>query len=109
MSLTKLTDLIKKHQIKFIDFRFIDLPGLWQHFSVTTSEINEGLFSDGIGFDGSSIRGFQEIHESDMVLLPDVDTAFVDPFCQIPTLSVPVMSWNQGLSLTHVVPGISRK
>jgi len=88
MSLTKLTDLIKKHQIKFIDFRFIDLPGLWQHFSVTTSEINEGLFSDGIGFDGSSIRGFQEIHESDMVLLPDVDTAFVDPFCQIPTLSV---------------------
>lgn len=88
MSLTKFKELIKKHNIKIIDFRFVDMPGLWQHFSVTTDEINQGLFDNGIGFDGSSIRGFQEIHESDMVLLPDVDTAFVDPFTRFPTLNV---------------------
>lgn len=88
MSLAKLQDLIKKHGIKIVDFRFIDMPGLWQHFSVTTDEINEGLFADGIGFDGSSIRGFQEIQESDMVLLPDSDSAFVDPYLEIPTLAV---------------------
>ncbi|MEE8054483.1 MAG: type I glutamate--ammonia ligase [Gammaproteobacteria bacterium] len=88
MSLAKLQDLIKKHGIKIVDFRFIDMPGLWQHFSVTTDEINEGLFADGIGFDGSSIRGFQEIQESDMVLLPDSDSSFVDPYLEIPTLAV---------------------
>ncbi|MEE9287704.1 MAG: glutamine synthetase beta-grasp domain-containing protein, partial [Gammaproteobacteria bacterium] len=88
MSLAKLQDLIKKHGIKIVDFRFIDMPGLWQHFSVTLDEINEGLFADGIGFDGSSIRGFQEIQESDMVLLPDSDSAFVDPYLEIPTLAV---------------------
>ncbi|MCI0401808.1 MAG: type I glutamate--ammonia ligase [Gammaproteobacteria bacterium] len=88
MSLAKLQDLIKKHGIKIVDLRFTDVPGLWQHFSVTTDEINEGLFADGIGFDGSSIRGFQEIHESDMVLLPDADSAFVDPYFGFPTLAV---------------------
>ena len=88
MSLAKLQDLIKQHGIKIVDFRFIDMPGLWQHFSVTLDEINEGLFADGIGFDGSSIRGFQEIQESDMVLLPDSDSAFVDPYLEIPTLAV---------------------
>ncbi len=86
MSLAKLKDLIKKNNIKMVDFRFVDLPGLWQHFSTTTDEINKGLFDEGIGFDGSSIRGFKEIQESDMVLLPDVDTAFVDPFFDHPTL-----------------------
>ncbi|MFQ5659069.1 MAG: type I glutamate--ammonia ligase [Gammaproteobacteria bacterium] len=88
MSLSKLKELIKRHNINIIDYKFTDMPGLWQHFSTTTDEVNKGLFDDGIGFDGSSIRGFQEIQESDMVLLPDVDTAFVDPFCKIPTLSV---------------------
>ncbi|MGH8119096.1 MAG: type I glutamate--ammonia ligase [Gammaproteobacteria bacterium] len=97
MSLVKLRELIKKHKIKIIDFRFVDMPGLWQHFSVTVDEINQGLFDDGIGFDGSSIRGFQEIHESDMVLLPDVDTAFVDPFCQFPTLNVICDVYEPGL------------
>ena len=97
MSLVKFKELIKKHKIKIIDFRFIDMPGLWQHFSVTADEINQGLFDDGIGFDGSSIRGFQEIHESDMVLLPDVDTAFVDPFCQFPTLDVICDVYEPGL------------
>jgi glutamine synthetase len=62
--------------VKMIDFKFIDLPGLWQHFSIPVEEFVEDLFSEGIGFDGSSIRGFQKIHESDMLLLPDPDTAF---------------------------------
>jgi glutamine synthetase len=88
MSLAKLQELIQKHNIKIVDFRFTDLPGLWQHFSVTTDEVNEGLFQEGIGFDGSSIRGFQEIQESDMILMPDADTAFIDPFSSIPTLCV---------------------
>jgi glutamine synthetase len=80
--------LIESRGIEVIDLRFTDLPGLWQHFSVTLPEITPGLFEDGIGFDGSSIRGFQEIHESDMLLKPDCTTAFVDPFCARPTLAL---------------------
>jgi glutamine synthetase len=74
--------------VKMVDLKFIDLPGLWQHFSIPVEELNEGLFADGIGFDGSSIRGFQKIHESDMLLLPDPDTSFLDPACTIPTLTL---------------------
>ncbi|MDW3689444.1 glutamine synthetase beta-grasp domain-containing protein, partial [Cupriavidus sp. CV2] len=59
-----------------------------QHFSITLPEVNDDLFTSGIGFDGSSIRGFQEIHESDMLVRPDPATAFVDPFCETPTLSI---------------------
>lgn len=71
-----------------VDLKFVDLPGIWQHFSFTVDELNEDLFTEGIGFDGSSIRGFQEIHESDMLLIPDPNTAVVDPFCSIPTLTM---------------------
>src|SRR5947209_15493651 len=78
----------KDLQVKMVDFKFIDLPGLWQHFSIPVEEFAEELFTEGIGFDGSSIRGFQKINESDMLLLPDPDTAFLDPACTIPTLSV---------------------
>jgi glutamine synthetase len=78
----------KDLQVKMVDFKFIDLPGLWQHFSIPVEELVEDLFTDGIGFDGSSIRGFQKINESDMLLLPDPDTAFLDPACTIPTLSI---------------------
>src|SRR3982074_3823532 len=74
--------------VKIVDFKFIDLPGLWQHFSIPVEEFLEDLFSEGLGFDGSSIRRFQKINESDMLLLPDADTAFLDPACKIPTLSV---------------------
>src|SRR3954469_23599129 len=81
-------DQAKDLQVKMVDFKFIDLPGLWQHFSIPVEEFNESLFSEGIGFDGSSIRGFQKINESDMLLLPDADTAFLDPACTIPTLSI---------------------
>ena len=72
--------------IKVVDFRFVDLPGTWQHFSVPLSGFEEDVFTDGIGFDGSSIRGFQAINESDMLLIPDPDSATVDPVLQVPTL-----------------------
>ncbi|MGH8689877.1 MAG: type I glutamate--ammonia ligase [Burkholderiales bacterium] len=81
-------DLIDKNGIQIVDLRFTDLPGLWQHFSIALPEVSAELFADGIGFDGSSIRGFQEIHESDMLLKPDPGTAFIDPMCQVPTLAI---------------------
>ena len=63
--------MAKEKGAKIVDLRFIDLPGLWQHFSIPVSELSEGIFEDGLGFDGSSIRGFQTINESDMLLIPD--------------------------------------
>src|SRR5437867_2684840 len=71
-----------------VDLRFTDLPGTWQHFSVPLKELTEALFQEGIGFDGSSIRGFQAIHESDMLLFPDPASAFLDPCLEVPTLSL---------------------
>jgi glutamine synthetase len=84
----QVIDLVREHRIEIVDLKFTDLPGLWQHFSITLPEVHEGLFEDGIGFDGSSIRGFQEIQESDMLLKPDPTTAFIDPANEIPTLSL---------------------
>ena len=78
--------LAKDNNIKMIDFRFIDLPGLWQHYSIPAHRLNEALFEEGIGFDGSSIRGFAEIQESDMLVFPDPDSAFIDPMLEVPTL-----------------------
>jgi glutamine synthetase len=75
-------------QVKMVDFRFTDLPGVWQHFSIPARELDEEMFEDGIGFDGSSIRGFKEIHESDMLLMLDPTTAFVDPIYEVPTLAI---------------------
>ena len=80
--------LAKDAGVKIVDFRFIDLPGMWQHFSLPVEDLEDDLFSDGIGFDGSSIRGFQQIHESDMLLIADADTAVVDPVLQVPTLNI---------------------
>jgi glutamine synthetase len=71
-----------------VDVRFTDLPGTWQHFTVSMKEFDEGAFTDGLGFDGSSIRGFQAINESDMLLFPDPATAFVDPCLKVPTLAL---------------------
>lgn len=80
-------DVVKMGKdVQMVDFRFVDLPGTWQHFSIPVRELSEELFDDGVGFDGSSIRGFQEIHESDMLLLPDPSTAFIDPILEVPTL-----------------------
>jgi glutamine synthetase len=78
--------LIKEHSVQAIDMRFVDLPGLWQHFTVSRKEFAVEAFEEGLGFDGSSIRGFQEIQESDMLLMPDPATAFIDPFTAAPTL-----------------------
>jgi len=80
--------LAKKAGVKIVDLRFIDLPGMWQHFSIPVEDLEDDLFAEGIGFDGSSIRGFQQINESDMLLFPDPETAYVDPILQVPTLSI---------------------
>jgi glutamine synthetase len=80
-------DFIKKHGAKIVDFKFIDVPGMWQHTSVPAETVDENTFAHCIGFDGSSIRGFQEIQESDMVLLPEPKTVRLDNFCSIPTVS----------------------
>src|SRR5437879_727403 len=74
--------------VKMVDVKFVGLPGSWQHFSFPVGEFEEDQFSEGLGFDGSSIRGFQKIHESDMLLMMDATTAIVDPACRIPTLSL---------------------
>jgi glutamine synthetase len=79
-------ELIKKEGIELVDIRFCDLPGLMQHFTMTSEGLDEDSFKEGFGFDGSSIRGFQKIHESDMILFPDPTTAFIDPFMKTPTL-----------------------
>jgi glutamine synthetase len=80
-------DFIKKKGAKIVDFKFIDLPGMWQHTSLPADKVDADTFASGIGFDGSSIRGFQQIQESDMVLLPNPASARVDGFCNIPTVS----------------------
>ncbi len=73
---------------KVVDFKFVDVPGTWQHFTIPISQFEAGLFEDGLGFDASSIRGFQEINDSDMLVMPDANTAVVDPFGATPTLSI---------------------
>lgn len=80
--------------VEFVDLRFTDLLGSWHHLTIPISEFSESLFRDGIGFDGSSIRGFQKIHESDMLLRPDYTRAFVDPCCEVPTLSIVCDIWD---------------
>lgn len=77
---------IKEESIDIVDLRFMDFPGLWQHFSVPPREIDEDSFENGLGFDGSSIRGWQVINESDMLVKPVPETAFIDPFFQAKTL-----------------------
>jgi len=81
-------DLAKSAGIQIVDFRFIDLPGVWQHFSTPVDDLTPELFEEGLGFDGSSIRGYKQIHESDMLLLPDPTTAYVDPILKIPTIDM---------------------
>jgi len=79
---------IKDEDVKFVDVRFCDLPGVMQHFNVPAASVDKSLFEDGQMFDGSSIRGFQAIHESDMKLIPDVTTAYLDPFRAEKTLII---------------------
>jgi glutamine synthetase len=84
----EVLQLISDEGAEVVDVRFCDLPGLMQHFSMPASQLTTEMFEQGVGFDGSSIRGFQEIQESDMLLIPDPDTAFIDPFRQRKTLAI---------------------
>jgi glutamine synthetase len=80
--------VIKDNGVKMVDLKFVDFPGQWQHFTVPVTELSEDIFEVGLGFDGSSIRGWKQIHESDMLIVPDPSTVIMDPFCEIPTLSL---------------------
>ena len=84
----ELLSFIKDEGVEMVDVRFCDLPGVMQHFTVPVSSFDESVFEDGHAFDGSSIRGFQAINESDMSLFPDPTTAYVDPFRRSKTLNV---------------------
>lgn len=87
-AIEKVLKFIKENGIKYVDLKFMDFPGQWQHFTVPVTHFDEGSFEDGFGFDGSSIRGWKSIHESDMLLIPDPETMFVDLFIEQPTLSL---------------------
>src|SRR6195256_1711397 len=78
----------KKKGAKMVDIKFVDTFGTWQHFSMPISELTEEPFAEGWGFDGSSIRGWKSIEASDMLAMPDPDTAFIDPYCAVSTLSL---------------------
>ena len=80
--------LAKKHEAEMVDLKFVDMLGSWQHCSFPIDTLDEGTFQEGLGFDGSSIRGWMGIHESDMMAVPDPDTTRVDPFFAKPTLSI---------------------
>src|SRR5438067_3156609 len=81
-------DMAKKTGARMVDIKFVDTFGTWQHFSCPIRELTEDVFTEGYGFDGSSIRGWKSIEASDMLAMPDPATAFIDPFCTVPTLSL---------------------
>jgi len=80
--------LCREKEVKAIDLRFMDFPGLWQHFTIPAAKLDEDVFEEGVGFDGSSIRGWRAINESDMLVVPQPETASLDPFTELPTLSM---------------------
>ena len=88
MSPREVLALCREKEVKAVDLRFCDLFGIWQHFTIPVGKLDEGVFEEGLGFDGSSIRGWQSIHESDMLVLPQSDTAHVDPLAAAPTLAL---------------------
>ena len=88
MKAKEVFELAQKNDVKFVDLKFIDFPGVWQHTTLPVARLDEALFEDGIQFDGSSIRGWQPINASDMTMIPDVESAKLDPFFAHPTLSL---------------------
>jgi len=102
----ELFKYIKDEGVEFVDVRFCDLPGVMQHFTVPVSSFGPEIFDEGLMFDGSSIRGFQAIHESDMALLPDPTTAYLDAFRSHKTLVVNVRDRSNGFAGTvdHLGP-----
>lgn len=88
MNAREVLEFAKKNKVQVVDLKFVDLIGTWQHFTIPANELTEDLFKDGSGLDGSSIRGWKAINNSDMLLVPDPATACLDPFCAVPTLSL---------------------
>ncbi len=88
MTPKEVLEMAKKNKAAMFDMKFMDFPGLWQHFSCPIDELTEGIFKEGLGFDGSSIRGWKSINTSDMLVVPDADTAVMDPFTEYPTISL---------------------
>ncbi|OGW69049.1 MAG: type I glutamate--ammonia ligase [Nitrospirae bacterium RIFCSPLOWO2_01_FULL_62_17] len=88
MTPREVLEYAKKNRVQVVDLKFVDLPGTWQHFTIPIEELNEGTFKDGSGLDGSSIRGWKAINNSDMLVVPDPATACMDPFTAVPTLSL---------------------
>jgi len=86
--ITKVFQMIDDSDVEFVDLKFMDFPGLWQHFTIPITQLDESVFNEGLGFDGSSMRGWRSINESDMIVIPDPDTAVMDPFTKYPTLSL---------------------
>jgi glutamine synthetase len=84
----QVLELAKEKKATYVDLKFMDFIGTWQHFSIPLYELSVEVFEEGLGFDGSSIRGWQAIHASDMLVMPDASTAVVDPFMAEPTLSL---------------------
>src|SRR5271155_3446805 len=82
----KVLDFVKEHNVQVLDLRFTDLPGLWHHVSYPIAMLSEASFEEGFGMDGSSIRGWAAIHESDMLLIPDANKYMLDPFTEVPTM-----------------------
>src|SRR5215204_3928172 len=80
--------MCREKEVRAVDMRFMDFPGLWQHFTIPATALEESTFEEGLGFDGSSIRGWKAINESDMLVVPVPETAFLDPFCAEPTLTI---------------------
>jgi len=87
-SAADVLDFATERGVQMVDLKFVDLPGTWQHMTLPIAHLDADDFESGLGFDGSSIRGFQEIHESDMLLMPDATTAFIDPYYTNTTLSL---------------------
>jgi glutamine synthetase len=88
MNVREALEFAKKNRVQVVDLKFVDLIGTWQHFTIPASELTEDLFKDGSGLDGSSIRGWKAINNSDMLVVPDPATACLDPFTAVPTLSL---------------------
>ena len=88
MNAKEVLNFIKEKEVEVIDLKFGDFPGTWQHFTIPVSQAAPEIFEEGLGFDGSSIRGWQAIHASDMLVVPDPETAVLDPFSQNVTLSL---------------------
>ncbi len=88
MTEKEVLDFAKKNKAVMVDLKFVDFPGTWQHFTIPIEELTDTVFTEGSGFDGSSIRGWQAIQNSDMMVVPDPDTAVMDPFTNVPTLSM---------------------